>query len=70
MSWADTHIIVMGMDTDTNDKIKQAIKQQLEGETEEWATSHHWKILRLESLNTGAARGVMGTSILINTIGI
>jgi len=35
MSWADTHIIVMGMDTDTNDKIKQAIKQQLEGETEE-----------------------------------
>jgi hypothetical protein len=35
MSWADTHIVVMGMDTDTNEKIKQAIKQRLEGKEEE-----------------------------------
>ena len=35
MSWADTHIVVMGMDTDTNEKIKQAIKQRLEGQEEE-----------------------------------
>ncbi len=31
MSWADTHIVVMGMDTESNEKIKQAIKQRLEG---------------------------------------
>ena len=34
MSWADTHIIVMGMDTETNEKIKEAIKQRLEGKEE------------------------------------
>ena len=34
MSWADTHIIVMGMDIDTNEKIKEAIKQHLEGQGE------------------------------------
>lgn len=32
MDWVDTHIVVMGMDTDTNEKIKEAIKQRLEGE--------------------------------------
>lgn len=35
MSWADTHIVVMGMDTETNEKIKEAIKQRLEGKGKE-----------------------------------
>ena len=35
MSWTDTHIVVMGMDTESNEKIKQAIKQRLEGKEEE-----------------------------------
>jgi hypothetical protein len=35
MSWADTHIVVMGMDNETNEKIKEAIKQRLEGKGKE-----------------------------------